>query len=238
MSYGAMLVSKVLVFGGLLALGCMNFLSSRLLGGAPRCVAPRPLTRRGRGRAGHHRHVHRRLADVPASGHGRPAAAERANMSEIADQSTPQWPRLTSPTREEPPPSDDRCPRGARKTSHGRSPTPCRRHPGRAGAHGARSLGPALAVTLHRTRRVPLRAGRSRGLALRAVRFLEGFAFRTILQHYIFVVLVFSFGIFEWFVRTGRLRSAFVFPLRAAVGAGLLLAHSHCLENLKTVYLV
>src|SRR5229473_5449724 len=125
---------------------------------------------------------------------------------------------------------------------------PCRRHlrpghrpPGRAGAHGAGSLGPALAVTLHRTRRVPLRAGRSRGLALRAVRFLEGFVFRTILQHYIFVVLVFSFGIFEWLVRTGRLRSArsaLVFPLLAAVGAGLLLAHSHSLENLKTVYLV
>ena len=126
-------------------------------------------------------------------------------------------------------------------TSHGRSPTPYRRLPGRAGAHGARSLGPALAVTLHRTRRVPLRAGRSRGLALRAVSFLEGFAFRTILQHYIFVVLVFSFGICEWFVHTGRLRSArsaFVFPLLAAVGAGLLLAHSPCLENLKTVYLV
>jgi hypothetical protein len=55
------------------------------------------------------------------------------------------------------------------------------------------------------------------------------------------VVLVFSFGICEWFVHTGRLRSArsaFVFPLLAAVGAGLLLAHSPCPENLKTVYLV
>ncbi len=54
------------------------------------------------------------------------------------------------------------------------------------------------------------------------------------------MVLVFSFGIFG-FVHTGRLRpalSAFVFPLLAAVGAGLLLADSHCLENLKTVYLV
>jgi putative copper resistance protein D len=55
------------------------------------------------------------------------------------------------------------------------------------------------------------------------------------------VVLVFNFGIFEWLVRPGRLRSArsaLVFPLLAAVGAGLLLAHSHSLETLKTVYLV
>src|SRR6266478_3860245 len=71
--------------------------------------------------------------------------------------------------------------------------------------------------------------------------FWEGFAFRTILQHYIFVVLVFAFAIFEWLVRTGRLRSsrpAFVFPLLSAVGAGLLLAHSHSLESFKSVYLV
>ncbi len=40
MGYGAMLVSKVPVFGGLLALGCMNFLSSRLLGDAP-AASPR-----------------------------------------------------------------------------------------------------------------------------------------------------------------------------------------------------
>lgn len=66
-------------------------------------------------------------------------------------------------------------------------------------------------------------------------------AFRTILQHYIFVVLVFAFEIFEWLVRTGRVcssRPAFVFPLLSAGGAGLLLAHSHSLESLKTVYLV
>jgi hypothetical protein len=55
----------------------------------------------------------------------------------------------------------------------------------------------------------------------------ERFAFRA--QHYIFAVLVFRFGIFEWLGRTGRLRSAlsaFVFPLLSAVGAGLLLAQS------------
>ena len=62
----------------------------------------------------------------------------------------------------------------------------------------------------------------------------EGFAFRIILQHYLFVVLVFSFGIFEWPVRTGRLRSArsaLVLPLLAAVGAGLLLAHTRTVSK-------
>lgn len=48
-------------------------------------------------------------------------------------------------------------------------------------------------------------------------------------------------GLFEWMVRTGRLRSrccALVFPLLCAVGSGLLLTHSHALDSLKTEFLV
>src|ERR1700674_2081938 len=66
--------------------------------------------------------------------------------------------------------------------------------------------------------------------------FWEGFAFRTMLQHYIFVVLVLAFGIFEWLVRAGRLPRV---CLPAAVGRGRRAAPrtSHSLESLKTVYL-
>ena len=54
--------------------------------------------------------------------------------------------------------------------------------------------------------------------------FWEGFAYPEVLQHRIFVLLVVAFGIFEWAVRTGRLRSpgwALIFPVLCAVGGGL-----------------
>src|SRR5437867_45336 len=55
------------------------------------------------------------------------------------------------------------------------------------------------------------------------------------------MLLVVLFGIFEWMVRTGRLRSssaALVFPMLCAVGGGLLLTHSHASLNLKTEFLL
>jgi putative copper resistance protein D len=97
---------KVLVFGGLLALGGMNFLSSRLLGDAP--AAPprvRWFIEAEVGLGITVMFIAASLTSLPPAADV--PAAERASMSEIADQFTPQWPRLTSPTREELPPSDD-----------------------------------------------------------------------------------------------------------------------------------
>jgi putative copper resistance protein D len=71
--------------------------------------------------------------------------------------------------------------------------------------------------------------------------FWEGFTYAEVFQHRIFVLLVVAFGFFEWAVRTGRLTSpgwALVFPLLCAIGAGLLLTHSHASLNLKDEYLV
>jgi copper resistance protein D len=71
--------------------------------------------------------------------------------------------------------------------------------------------------------------------------FWEGLAHPEILQHRIFVLLVVAFGVFEWAVRTGRLRSpgwALIFPVLCAVGGGLLLTHSHASLNLKDEYLI
>lgn len=55
-------------------------------------------------------------------------------------------------------------------------------------------------------------------------------------QHRLFVLLIVAFALFEWAVRTGRLSSrrlARVFPLLTALGATLLLTHSHALGNVK-----
>ena len=70
--------------------------------------------------------------------------------------------------------------------------------------------------------------------------FWESMTLPDVLQHRAFVVLIVAFGLFEWAVRTGRLRPrpwGLVFPLVGAVGGGLLLTHSHAMFNLKEEFL-
>ncbi len=62
-----------------------------------------------------------------------------------------------------------------------------------------------------------------------------------VLQHRMFVVLIVIFALFEWSVRTGRLRSSratLVFPLLTAAGGALLLTHSHAIANVKDQLLI
>jgi putative copper resistance protein D len=62
-----------------------------------------------------------------------------------------------------------------------------------------------------------------------------------VLQHRMFVVLIVAFAVFEWGVRTGRLRNpklALVFPLLTALGGALLLTHSHAIANVKDQLLI
>ncbi|RDS79427.1 copper resistance protein [Dyella monticola] len=60
-------------------------------------------------------------------------------------------------------------------------------------------------------------------------------------QHRFFVALIVLFGLFEWAVRTERLRSpkaALVFPLLVSVGGAMLLTHSHQISNVKDQLLI
>ncbi len=62
-----------------------------------------------------------------------------------------------------------------------------------------------------------------------------------VLQHRLFVLLIVIFALFEWSVRTGRLRSpkpALVFPVLTAAGGALLLTHSHAIANVKDQLLI
>ncbi|WP_448190984.1 copper resistance D family protein [Azospirillum sp. sgz301742] len=71
--------------------------------------------------------------------------------------------------------------------------------------------------------------------------FLEGFREPEVMEHRFFVVLISAFALFEWGVRTGRLRTpwmALVFPLICAVGGGVLLTHSHSLANVREELLI
>ena len=70
--------------------------------------------------------------------------------------------------------------------------------------------------------------------------FWESLVLPDVLQHRFFVVLVLAFAVFEWSVRTERLRPrpwGYVFPLLCAGAGGLLLTHSHAMFNLKQEFL-
>ena len=73
------------------------------------------------------------------------------------------------------------------------------------------------------------------------VGLLESLRDVEVLQHRVFVVLIAAFALFEWGVRTGRLRrpgAALVFPLLTAAGGALLLTHSHAIANVKDQLLI
>ena len=73
------------------------------------------------------------------------------------------------------------------------------------------------------------------------VGFFESLRDVEVLQHRVFVVLIVAFALFEWGVRTGRLRrpgAALVFPLLTAVGGALLLTHTHAISNVKDQLLI
>ena len=71
--------------------------------------------------------------------------------------------------------------------------------------------------------------------------FFETLADPEVFQHRLVGLLLFPFGMFEWAVRTGRLkseRSALIFPVLCAVGAALLLVHNHTLTDVKERFLI
>ena len=71
--------------------------------------------------------------------------------------------------------------------------------------------------------------------------FFESFRDVEVLQHRAFVLLLVVFALFEWRVRAGgwqNRRAALVFPLITALGAALLLTHSHAIANLKDQLLI
>ena len=71
--------------------------------------------------------------------------------------------------------------------------------------------------------------------------FFEALADPEVFQHRVVGLLLFPFGLFEWAVRTGRLkteRTALIFPILCAVGAGLLLVHNHTLTDVKERFLI
>ncbi|HME97581.1 MAG TPA: CopD family protein [Methylomirabilota bacterium] len=246
-AYGLMVMTKVVMLAGLLVLGALNSRAIRRMDG--RVEADQVTMRRfvevevGLGLT---------VLFAAASLTSLPPAVDlthdRATLAEVAGRFTPRMPTLRSPSIDEMPIDDPDAPR----TDADRAWSEFNHH-----VSGLLVLVMGLLAILHASgharwaRHWPLVF-----LALAAfmmVRsdpgswplgpegFWEGWLVATVMQHRIFTVLVVAFGIFEWMVRTGRMRSrraALIFPLLCALGGGLLLTHSHAAQNLKDEFLL
>ncbi|HEY7038059.1 MAG TPA: CopD family protein [Methylomirabilota bacterium] len=246
-AYGLMVMTKVVMLAGLLVLGALNSRAIRRMDGAS--DADQATLRRfvevevGLGLT---------VLFAAASLTSLPPAVDltndRATLAEVAQRFTPRVPSLHSPSLNEMPIDDPDAPR----TDADRAWSEFNHH-----VSGILVLVMGLLAILHASgqarwaRHWPLVF-----LALAAfmmVRsdpgswplgpepFWEGWLVATVMQHRLFTILVVAFGVFEWMVRTGRMRSgraALIFPLLCAVGGGLLLTHSHAAQNLKDEFLL
>jgi putative copper resistance protein D len=246
-AYGIMIVTKVLMLAGLLMLGFVNFRTVRSLPVAAG-VSPLRLRRFVEVELGLGLTVFFAAASLSSLPPAVDVVNDRAALSEVATRFTPRWPALKSPSIEQLPVGDPTAPR----TDADRAWSEYNHH-----INGLFVLLMGVLAVMHATGR----AGWARhwplvflGMAaFMLVRndpgawpigpqgFWESMAEPTVLQHRLFMLLVVLFGIFEWMVRTGRLRSssaALVFPVLCAVGGGLLLTHSHASLNLKSEFLL
>lgn len=250
-SYAAMLLTKVLVFAGLVGVAAVNRAAVRRM---PHDAPPPPL--RVRRFVEVEVGVAVTLVFVAASLSSAPPAvdvADRATLSEVAARLTPRWPTLTSPTFAElaqASPFDDReaprteADRGWSEFNHN--------------VAGLFVLAMGVLAVLERSGRAPwarawplLFIGLSVFLLFRSdpghwpfgpVGFWESVTTRSdVVQHWFLDALPALFGVLEWLQRIGRLPTrpwGYVFPLLSAVGGGLLLAHAHQLTDLKETFLM
>jgi putative copper resistance protein D len=246
-SYGSMIITKVAVLVGLVGLGAANFFAVRRLPHGAAAVLPRlrRFVEIEFGLGATVMFIASSLTSLPPAVD---VTSDRASLVEVGVRFQPRWPVLRSPDIAEMPVDDRNAPR----TDADRAFSEFNHH-----WAGIFVLVMGLLALVHAS-------GRARwarhwplvflGLAgfllvrndpgawpLGPLGFWESMQYPEVLQHRIFVVLVIAFGVFEWLVRTDRVRlhgAALVFPLLCAVGGGLLLTHSHAGLNLKEEYLI
>jgi putative copper resistance protein D len=241
-----MVLTKAVLLGGLLVLGALNFLTVRRLGAAPDRT-PR-LQRFVEVEVGLGITVLFAAASLTSLPPAVDVTTDRATVGEVLTRFTPQWPRVTSPAHAELPADDPNAPR----TDADRAWSEYNHH-----VSGLLVLVMGVLAVLHVSGRAPW--ARHWPLVLLGLAgfmlvrndpgawplgpqgFWASMTEPSVLQHRLFVVLVVVFALFEWAVRTGRVKApryALIFPLLCAAGGGLLLTHSHASLNLKTEFLV
>jgi copper resistance protein D len=247
-AYGVMVLSKVALLLGALGLGYLNFRAVRRQGAT---ASTRSLARRAEVELGLGLTILFAAASLTSLPPAVDVGADRATVAEVAARFTPAPPRLVSP------PIDDLL----RAADPLMAPTGQRKPVERAWSEVNHHWAGLFVLTMGLmavAERWGFRAGRHwplvflgmaaflfvrndpRAWPLGPAGFWESMTLPDVLQHRAFVVLIVAFGLFEWAVRTSRLHPrpwAYVFPVLAAIGSGLLLTHSHAMFNLKEEFL-
>ncbi len=250
-AYGAMTLTKSVLFIGLLGLGALSFIAVRRVraDGEPPPPALGRLVEVEVGTAATLLFLAASLGSVP------PAidqVAERATLGEVVFRFTPRWPTLSTPSFTELAQASDLTVKDTPRTLQDSLWSEYNHN-----VSGLLVLVMGLLAMLERTGRARWAQAWPLLLVLLAAFLLlrsdpeawplgpQGFWQSLwdpeVLQHRILVVLPAVFGVFEWLVSTKRLsdrRLALVFPLVCAVGGALLLAHAHTLQNMKEAYLM
>ena len=262
-SYGAMVATKVLLFGLLLFLGALNF---QLVRRGPASSIFASLKRFGEAEIGIGITVILTAASLTSLPPAADLTHDRVTAPEIFARMSPRTPRFASPSVQELPEDVYAAQKKAFEVGSlstesyvpgqtGTRPnTPAEKAWSEYNHHwagivvlvvGLLALG-AQAGQASWARNWPLAFfGLSAFLFLRSdpetwplgpVGFWATLADPEVLLHRFFAVLVIALAIFEWRVQTGGVtsgRARLVFPVLIAVSGALLLTHSHSLGNLK-----
>ncbi len=262
-SYGAMVATKVLLFGLLLFLGALNF---QLVRRGPASSILASLKRFGEAEIGIGITVILTAASLTSLPPAADLTHDRVTGPEIITRMSPRPPRFSSPAMQELPEDVYAAQKKAFEVGSlstesyvpgqtGTRPnTPAEKAWSEYNHHWAGiivlSMGllalVAQAGQFSWARNWPLAFfGLSAFLFLRSdpetwplgpVGFWATLADPEILLHRFFALLVIALAVFEWRVQTGRVasgRARLVFPVLIAVSGALLLTHSHSLGNLK-----
>jgi copper resistance protein D len=257
-SYGAMVLTKIVLFIALLAMGVLNH---RAVHGRIRLL-PRPapvavpgtstltLRRRLEVEAGLGLVALALAASLGSAPPSTDVTTGRATLEEVRRIFTPQWPRWQVPSTAQLAAASDlgdpRAPRMPENTQWSEF-----------GHHvaGVFVVGMGLLAMLERTGQTPwarhwplLIVGLTgfitwsmdpEGWQTGTVGFWEQLIDPEVLQHRMLLLLTAAFALSEWRVRSGRhptSRLRFVFPLACILGGVFLLAHVHEVNNPKTAF--
>ena len=262
-SYGAMVATKVLLFGLLLFLGALNF---QLVRRGPASSILASLKRFGEAEIGIGITVILTAASLTSLPPAADLTDDRVTGQEIFARMSPRSPRFASPSVQELPEDIYAAQKKAFESgslstesyvpgqSGTRPNTPAEQAWSEYNHHwaGIVVLSMGLMALVAQAGKVswahnwPLAfLGLSAFLFLRSdpetwplgpVGFWATLADPEVLLHRFFALLVIALAVFEWRVQTGRVapgRARLVFPVLVAVSGALLLTHSHSLGNLK-----
>jgi putative copper resistance protein D len=261
-SYGAMVVTKIVLFVLLLLLGAMNY---QIVRGSSSGLLD-SLRRFGEAEIGIGITVILLAASLTSLPPAADLAADRVHANEIYGRMSPRVPRLTSPKHDELP---EDVYVALKKSSEAGGLSTASYVPGQAGNRpntvaekawseynhhwaGLIVLAIGLLALIAQVTRVTwtrnwplIFLALSAFLILRSdpetwplgpVGFWVSMTDPEVLLHRIVALLVIGLAIFEWRVQTGRVASTgsyLIFPILVAVASALLLTHSHSLGNIK-----